>query len=202
MVRRGKVDDGSVAVLEPGDATAIAARVAAATAEQRRDEVRADVLRYREIVAAIAAGREPSADDIRDIGAIGTRLRLPADSIATGVAAIKRAEELDATAQRLRAEVVEVQARKPQLLADIKAAEQRLNDLQAQLHLAILSQSGMAETLSAASHHRNQHPTLWGDVDHVVGLMCRHDAALGHGTLDALKHRPPFVPGQSVSNWS
>jgi hypothetical protein len=173
-----------------------------ASVEARRDEVRADVLRWREIVNGVAAGREPSAADIRDIGAIAHRLRLPSDSVAIATTAIKRADELDAVAERFKREAAEVQATKPQLVAEIKVAEQRLLDLRAKLNLAIVSQGSMAETLSAASHHRNQNPMVWADVEHVVNEVCRQDTALGRGTLDGLKHRPQLAEGKTLASWS
>jgi len=180
----------------------IAAQVEQATVNARREEVRADVLRWREIVQAVAEGHEPSAADIRDIGAIAHRLRLPADSVAIATGAIKRAAELEENAERFKREAAEVQATKPQLVAEIKAAEQRLLDLRAKLNLAIVAQGSMAEVVSAAGHHRNQHPMLWGDIEHVVGEVCRHDAAMGQNTLDALKHRPQVVEGNTFTAWS
>jgi hypothetical protein len=202
MVKRTK-DDGGTAVIERlGNPDEIAARVEQASVEARRDEVRADVLRWREIVNGVAAGREPSAADIRDIGAIAHRLRLPSDSVAIATTAIKRADELDAVAERFKREAAEVQATKPQLVAEIKVAEQRLLDLRAKLNLAIVSQGSMAETLSAASHHRNQNPMVWADVEHVVNEVCRQDTALGRGTLDGLKHRPQLAEGKTLASWS
>ena len=202
MVKRTK-DDGGTAVIErTGNPDEIAARVEQAAVEARRDEVRADVLRWREIVNGVAAGREPSAADIRDIGAIAHRLRLPSDSVAIATHAIKRADELDGVAERFKREAAEVQATKPQLVADIKATEQRLLDLRAKLNLAIVAQGSMAETLSAAGHHRNQNPMVWADIEHVVNEVCRQDAALGRGTLDALKHRPQLAEGKTLASWS
>ena len=200
MVRKN--NDGAVAVIERGNPDDIAARVEQATADARRDEVRADVLRWREIVISVAAGREPSAADIRDIGAIAHRLRLPSDSIAIGTAAIKRVAELDANTQRFKRECAEVQANKPALIAEIKAAEKRLLDLRAKLDLAILSQGSIADVLSAAGHHRNQHPMVWANVEHVVDEVCRQDSAMGRSTLDGLKHRPMVVEGKSFASWS
>lgn len=202
MVRREKNDGGTAVIERLGNPDEIAARVEQAAVEARRDEVRADVLRWREIVNGVAAGREPPAADIRDIGAIAHRLRLPSDSIAIGTAAIKRADELDADSERFKQEAAEVQANKPALVAEIKATEQRLLDLRAKLNLAIVSQGSMAEVLSAASHHRIQHPMLWGDIEHVVGEVCRHDAAMGQNTLDALKHRPMVAEGKTLASWS
>jgi len=202
MVKRTK-DDGGTAVAErTGNPDEIAARVEQAAVEARRDEVRADVLRWREIVNGVAAGREPSAADIRDIGAIAHRLRLPSDSVAIATHAIKRADELDAVAERFKREAAEVQATKPQLVADIKATEQRLLDLRAKLNLAIVSQGSMAETLSAASHHRNQNPMVWADIEHVVNEVCRQDTAMGRSTLDGLKHRPQLAEGKTLASWS
>jgi hypothetical protein len=202
MVRR-KDDDGGTAVIErTGNPDEIAARVEQAAVEARRDEVRADVLRWREIVTGVSAGREPSAADIRDIGAIAHRLRLPSDSIATGAAAINRCAELDANFERFKQEAAEVQAGKAELVAEIKATERRLRDLRAKLDLAILSQSSIADVLSAAGHHRNQHPLVFADIEHVVGEVCRQDSAMGRSTLDGLKHRPMVVEGKSFASWS
>ena len=201
MVRKTR-DDGATAVIERGNPDDIAARVEHATVKARRDEVRADVLRWREIVISVAAGREPSAADIRDIGAIAHRLRLPSDSIAIGTAAIKRFEELDAHTQRFKQECAEVQAAKPALVAEIKATEKRLFDLRAKLNLAIASQGSMADVLSAAGHHRNQHPMVWADIEHVVGEVCRQDSAMGRSTLDGLKHRPMVAEGKTLASWS
>jgi hypothetical protein len=173
-----------------------------AAVEARRDEVRADVVRWREIVNAVAAGREPSAADIRDIGTIAHRLRLPPDSIAIATAAIKRCEQLDASTERLKQECAAVQANKPALVAEIKAAEKRLLDLRAKLDRAILSQGSIADVLSAAGHHRNQHPLVFADIEHVVGEVCRQDSAMGRSTLDGLKHRPMVVEGKSFASWS
>ena len=202
MVRREKNDGGTAVVERTGNPDEIAARVEQAAVEARRDEVRADLLRWREIVTSVAAGREPSATDIRDIGAIGTRLRLPSDSIAIGTAAIKRADELDADTERFKQEAAEVQANKPALVAEIKATEQRLLDLRAKLNLAIVSQGSMAETLSAATHHRHQHPMVFGNVQHVVDEVCRQDSAMGRSTLDGLKHRPMVAEGKTLTSWS
>jgi hypothetical protein len=202
MVKRTKNDGGTAVAERLGNPDEIAARVEQASVEARRDEVRADVVRWREIVNGVAAGREPSAADIRDIGAIAHRLRLPADSVAIATTAIKRADELDADTERFKREAAEVQATKPQLVADIKATEQRLLDLRAKLNLAIVSQGSMAETLSAAGHHRNQNPMVWADIEHVVNEVCRQDAALGRGTLDALKHRPMVAEGKTHASWS
>jgi len=202
MVRREK-SDGGIAVIEAtGNPSDIAARVEQATVEARRDEVRADVVRWREIVNAVAAGREPSAADIRDIGAIAHRLRLPADSVAIATAAIKRAADLDGVAERFKREAAEVQANKPQLLVEIRETEQRLLDLRAKLNLAIVAQGSMAETISAAGHHRNQNPLVWGDIEHVVSEIARQDKALGRSTLDGLKHRPQLAEGKTLASWS
>ena len=202
MVRREKNDGGTAVIERLSNPDEIAARVEQAAVEARRDEVRADVLRWREIVNGVAAGREPSAADIRDIGAIAHRLRLPSDSVAIATHAIKRADELDAVAERFKREAAEVQATKPQLVAEIKAVEQRLLDLRAKLNLAIVAQGSMAETLSAAGHHRNQNPMVWADIEHVVNEVCRQDAAMGRGTLDALKHRPMVAEGKTHASWS
>jgi hypothetical protein len=203
MVRRGTKDDGGTAVIEAtGNPSDIAARVEQAAVEARRDEVRADVLRWREIVNGVAAGREPSAADIRDIGAIAHRLRLPSDSVAIATHALKRADELDADTERFKKECADVQARKPELVAEIKAVEQRLLDLRATLNLAIVSQSSIAATLSAANHHRNQHPLVFGNVEHVVNEVCRQDLAMGRSTLDGLKHRPQLAEGKTLASWS
>jgi hypothetical protein len=202
MVRREKNDGGTAVIERLGNPDEIAARVEQAAVKARRDEVRADVLRWREIVNGVAAGREPSAADIRDIGAIAQRLRLPSDSVAIATHAIKRADELDAVAERFKREAAEVQATKPALVAEIKATEQRLLDLRAKLNLAIVAQGSMAETLSAAGHHRNQNPMVWADVEHVVNEVCRQDTALGRGTLDALKHRPMVAEGKTHASWS
>jgi len=202
MVRREKNDGGTAVIERLSNPDEIAARVEQAAVEARRDEVRADVFRWREIVNGVAAGREPSAADIRDIGAIAHRLRLPADSVAIATHAIKRADELDAVAERFKREAAEVQATKPQLVAEIKAVEQRLLDLRAKLNLAIVAQGSMAETLSAAGHHRNQNPMVWADIEHVVNEVCRQDAAMGRGTLDALKHRPMVAEGKTHASWS
>jgi len=202
MVRREKNDGGTAVIERTGNPDEIAARVEQAAVEARRDEVRADVVRWREIVNGVAAGREPSAADIRDIGAIAHRLRLPSDSVAIATHAIKRADELDAVAERFKREAAEVQATKPQLVADIKATEQRLLDLRAKLNLAIVSQGSMAETLSAASHHRNQNPMVWADIEHVVNEVCRQDTAMGRSTLDGLKHRPQLAEGKTLASWS
>ena len=200
MVRKN--NDGATAVIERGNPDDIAARVEHAAVEARRDEVRADLLRWREIVTSVAAGREPSAADIRDIGAIAHRLRLPSDSIAIGTAAIKRADELDADTERFKKECADVQARKPELVAEIKAAERRLLDLRAKLDLAIASQGSMAETVSAATHQRHQHPMVFANVDHVVDEVCRQDSAMGRSTLDGLRHRPMVAEGKTLASWS
>ena len=202
MVKRKDYDGGTAVIERTGNPDEIAARVEQAAVEARRDEVRADVVRYREIVNVVAAGREPSAADIRDIGAIAHRLRLPSDSIAIGAAAIKRVEELDANTQRFKQECVEVQANKPALVAEIKAAEKRLLDLRAKLDRAILSQGSIADVLSAAGHHRNQHPLVFADIEHVVGEVCRQDSAMGRSTLDGLKHRPMLAAGKTLASWS
>ena len=202
MVRREKNDGGTAVIERTGNPDEIAARVEQAAVEARRDEVRADVLRWREIVNGVAAGREPSAADIRDIGAIAHRLRLPSDSIAIGTAALKRVEELDADTERFKKECAEVQANKPALVAEIKATEQRLLDLRATLNLAIVSQSSIAATLSAANHHRNQHPVVFANVEHVVDEVCRQDSAMGRSTLDGLKHRPMVAEGKTLVTWS
>jgi len=202
MVKRTK-DDGGTAVIEAtGNPSDIAARVEQAAVEARRDEIRADVVRWREIVNAVAAGREPSAADIRDIGAIAHRLRLPSDSVAIATAAIKRCEELDASADRFKREAAEVQANKPALVAEIKAAEKRLFDLRAKLNLAIVSQGSMADTISAATHQRHQHPLVFADIEHVVDAVCRQDSAMGRSTLDGLKHRPMVAEGKTLASWS
>jgi len=202
MVRREKNDGGTAVIERLGNPDEIASRVEQAAVEARRDEVRADVLRWREIVNGVAAGREPSAADIRDIGAIAHRLRLPSDSVAIATHAIKRADELDGVAERFKREAAEVQATKPQLVAEIKATEQRLLDLRAKLNLAIVAQSSMAETLSAAGHHRNQNPMVWADIEHVVNEVCRQDSAMGRSTLDGLKHRPQLAEGKTLASWS
>ena len=202
MVRREKNDGGTAVIERPGNPDEIAARVEQAAVEARRDEIRADLLRWREIVTSVAAGREPSAADIRDIGAIAHRLRLPSDSIAIAAAAIKRVEELDADTERFKKECAEVQANKPALVAEIKATEKRLLDLRAKLDLAILSQSSIAATLSAANHHRNQHPVIFANVEHVVDEVCRQDSAMGRSTLDGLKHRPMLAEGKTLVTWS
>jgi len=202
MVRRDKNDGGTAVIERLSNPDEIAARVEQAAVEARRDEVRADVVRWREIVNGVAAGREPSAADIRDIGAIAHRLRLPSDSVAIATHAIKRAEELDGVAERFKREAAEVQATKPALVAEIKATEQRLLDLRAKLNLAIVSQGSMAETLSAASHHRNQNPMVWADIEHVVNEVCRQDTAMGRSTLDGLKHRPQLAEGKTLASWS
>ena len=202
MVRREKSDGGTAVIERLSNPDEIAARVEQAAVEARRDEVRADVVRWREIVNGVAAGREPSAADIRDIGAIAHRLRLPSDSVAIATHAIKHADELDGVAERFKREAAEVQATKPALVAEIKAVEQRLLDLRAKLNLAIVAQGSMAETLSAAGHHRNQNPMVWADIEHVVNEVCRQDAALGRGTLDALKHRPMVAEGKTHASWS
>jgi len=202
MVRRDKNDGGTAVIERLSNPDEIAARVEQAAVEARRDEVRADVVRWREIVNGVAAGREPSAADIRDIGAIAHRLRLPSGSVAIATHAIKRAEELDGVAERFKREAAEVQATKPALVAEIKATEQRLLDLRAKLNLAIVSQGSMAETLSAASHHRNQNPMVWADIEHVVNEVCRQDTAMGRSTLDGLKHRPQLAEGKTLASWS
>ena len=201
-MRREKNDGGTAVIERLSNPHEIAARVEQASVEARRDEVRADVVRWREIVNGVAAGREPSAADIRDIGAIAHRLRLPADSVAIATTAIKRADELDGVAERFKREAAEVQATKPQLVAEIKATEQRLLDLRAKLNLAIVAQGSMAETISASGHHRNQNPMVWADIEHVVNEVCRQDAALGRGTLDGLKHRPMVAEGKTHASWS
>jgi len=202
MVRREKNDGGTAVAERLGNPDEIASRVEQAAVEARRDEVRADVVRWREIVNGVAAGREPSAADIRDIGAIAHRLRLPSDSVAIATAALKRADELDADTERFKKECADVQARKPELVAEIKATEQRLLDLRATLNLAIVSQSSIAATLSAANHHRNQHPLVFGNVEHVVNEVCRQDSAMGRSTLDGLKHRPQLAEGKTLVTWS
>jgi hypothetical protein len=202
MVKRTKNDGGTAVIERTGNPDEIAARVEQAAVEARRDEVRADVVRWREIVNGVAAGREPSAVDIRDIGAIAHRLRLPSDSVAIATHALKRADELDGVAERFKREAAEVQATKPALVAEIKATEQRLLDLRAKLNLAIVSQGSMAETLSAASHHRNQNPMVWADIEHVVNEVCRQDTAMGRSTLDGLKHRPQLAEGKTLASWS
>ena len=59
MVKRTKNDGGTAVIEATGNPSDIAARVEQAAVEARRDEVRADVLRWREIVNGVAAGREP-----------------------------------------------------------------------------------------------------------------------------------------------
>jgi len=201
MVRRK--NDSEVAVMEPpARPHDIAAKVAAHDIETRLTAARTDIEQWREIAWAIADGHEPTGKELALIGDLTRRLRLPPDSLGEAVRAIQTERRHQAEVERVRSSLVDIKAREPELVAEIKATRQKLTALISELDNYHGIQAGLPNTMRSASEIRQTNPLLFADIEHVAGRLVAADSGTGAETIKAMVPQLERLEGNfTKSGW-
>jgi hypothetical protein len=201
MVRRK--NDSEVAVMEPpARPEDIAARVAQADIDARKSSAVADIERWRQIVHQIADGTEPDGKSLAAMGDLNRRLRLPPDSVAQAVRAIHASRKHDAEVDRVRDELVRIKSREPELAAEIKAAEQRVRELHAQVLNYQGIQAGYPYSVQAANAVRQENPLIFAEVEHVAQRLVAAESGMASGTIKGMIPQPERLEGNfTKSGW-
>lgn len=197
MVRK-KQDDGGTAVADPND---IAARVAAADAEARRADIVADIEQFRQVVDRIADGIEPDGRALAAIGDLTRRLRLPVGAVTIAVRAVQEDRRHQTEIARIKSRIAEVKAREAEVAAEFKAAEQRLQDLRAELAEYHGLHAAYPYAVQAANGNRGEHPLLFAPVENVARRLTSADSGMTSATLAAMVPQANGPQVQSIGEW-
>jgi chromosome segregation ATPase len=152
----------------------IAAAVAAASEELRRESHRQDVQRWRVIVGSIADGHEPEGEKLRDIAELAARLKLPEGSLARHVAAITLERRLRADLKKAEDETANAERRSGALAKEIEQVQRRLHELRVETEAAMWRGCDVGNLRSRIDDHQAAHPLVWGDIDKLANSMA-HD---------------------------
>jgi len=150
------------------DVVAAAAAAGERAAEIRRDRLTADVARWGAIVAGIAAGAEPDGALLAEIAELSGRLQLPVGSLAEDVAVLVGVRKLE---DRLRRDEADLQACVQDTAAktaELKAARQRVRDLEFALATGDRLQLAIAAKLSGLADLKGRNPRLFAPADAVA----------------------------------
>jgi hypothetical protein len=192
MVRK----NSNTAVIDPpARPHDIAAKVAAHDIETRLAAARTDIEEWRRIAWAIADGHEPTGKELAAIGDLTRRLRLPPDSLGEAVRAIQTERRHQAEVERVRSSLVDIKAREPELVAEIKAAEQRVRELHAEVLNYQGIQAGYPYSVQAANAVRQENPLIFAEVEHVAQRLVAAESGMASGTIKGMVPQPATLQG-------
>lgn len=173
----------AVATLAPADPSAIAEKVATLETEKRISATVADVQRWRDIVASVAAGREPDAETLSDIHDIGRRLKLAPDALAVDVRAVQEEKRLGDQVARSREQMEKTRARRDEIFPEIKRLEKELLALRQELEEYHATAAGLPSLLGARNEHRTTRPLLFADPLAVATRIVAAETSNGLGKI-------------------
>jgi hypothetical protein len=166
------------ATLEPIRRTPeeVAVEAAKKSESMRREALLADWRKWREIVAAIASGKEPSGSQLAEIAELATRLRLPVGSLADAVRALSQDEALRKQLAEYRLRMAQADERAVGLKADIEAAELKLRELKAEQHAGQIVAYSIADLRRSIAENESSNPVAFLDVEELVSRSIAFDA--------------------------
>lgn len=173
-----KRSDAGPATLEPvtRPPAELAAEFAAKSESLRRESLLTDWAAWREIVGSIAAGREPSGEQLADIALLAERLRLPAGALSDAVAAVVRQRELELQLSQSRQRMADADRRAVELKAEVEVAENRLRQLRAEQQLSNVAAMTVADLRRSLDEHVQANPIAFLDVAELVSRSIAYDA--------------------------
>lgn len=201
MARRTTNDGGTAVIDRKGDPDLIAARVAAAEAEARREAATADVNEWRRIVSAIADGQEPDGKTLAAIGDLCRRLRLPADAVAASVSAIREERRLQAECDSVRDRITSMKDREAEIATEVKAVEARLLALREEIAEHHGLHAGYPHLAVAVARVRNENPVLFADAAHVADRLTAAEAGIGTDVFKSMVPQQPHLDSCSRGTW-
>jgi hypothetical protein len=166
------------AILEPIHRTPeeVAVEAAKKSESLRRQALSADWQKWREIVAAIASGKEPSGSQLAEIAELAARLRLPVGSLADAVRALGREEELQQQLGEYRRRMAQADDRAIRIKAEIEAAETRLRELKAEQQVGQIVALTIADLSRSIAENQTSNPIAFLDVEELVSRSIAFDA--------------------------
>jgi phage shock protein A len=167
-----------IAILEPihRSPEEVAVEAAKKSEAMRRESLLADWRKWREIVAAIASGKEPSGSQLGEIAELAARLRLPVGSLADAVRALGREEELEKQLADHRRRLAQADERAVALKAEIEAAELRVRELKAEQQLGQVVALTIADLSRSIAENQSTNPIAFLDVEELVNRSIAFDA--------------------------
>lgn len=176
--------DAGTAILEPAPRSPaeLAAEATAKAESLREQSLLADWTTWREIVASIASGREPTGKQLAEIATLAERLRLPPGALADAVRAVSRERELESEISGCRRRIADARSQAPELKAEIEKAEQRVRELKAELHAGHLATMTEADVTRSLAEHRHANPLVFRDVAELVSQSIQSNLTTGRPT--------------------
>jgi hypothetical protein len=199
MVRRTK-DDGGAAVIERSP-TDIAAMVQAVEAESRRAAIMADLEAFRGIVHRIADGDQLDGKTLAAMADIGRRLHLPMDAVTRAVAAVQDERRHAAEVDRVKARLVEVKAREPELAREMRETEAKLLSLRRELNEYVSLHNTMPHAMMAVSGVRGENPLVFAALEHVAEKLLAADAGMSTSVFKGMQPQGVRPEGHTRTNW-
>lgn len=148
-----------------------AAKESASFQEVAANRMRERIEQYRQAVAAAAAGKVQSVDDIDAVLAQLDAMGLPDYAWQRDVDAFRELQRVEADVARLEAEQPERAERIKSLEAQIKAWEQQIADARAEAHtLAHVVETNYINQMRRQAELLHGHPHVFDAIDQAVRL--------------------------------
>lgn len=142
----------------------IAADAAAKSAELRVAALVADLVRWREIVASIAAGKEPDGAMLNEIGGLAASLALGDGSLADDVKAVADARRADEELAAMRSRRIRWESEGPAIAQEIDNLRARIRELEATRLTGQRLMLQEAERMGRGDKIRTLNPRMFADA--------------------------------------